>query len=291
MADNAYDDQNASDQQPLAQNVGGNDIESAVEMGAQGAQAMGGKIQNAYDEETADQKDQHEAPPPPPYCIKLMNWFPIRLFCFIGGVALITCLILDFVFNKDAFIQFFVRIYLLFFAFVILIIESPVWTCTRWAQIKVFFWFRILSRMWGRAWFYLFVTILCFGEFDNDNPAEFTIVAGFYLIVIAILSFIFSKLAATKLNRIYIYVASGSEGDEMEGKFLKKYDELVNVTNDGKLGSFQIAKLAKDAGRELSNAERHAIQTYLDESCNGHVSKEDFMKQFLRLSTEKQRFL
>ena len=175
MADNAYDDQDASDKQPLAQNAGGsgNDIESAVQMGAVGAQAMGGKIQNAYDEETADQKDQHEAPPPPPFCLKLMNWFPLRLFCFIGGVGLIACLILDFIFNRDAFIQFFVRIYLLLFALVIVMIESPTWTCTRWFQIRTFFWFRILSRMWGRAWFYLFVTILCFGEFDNDNPAEF----------------------------------------------------------------------------------------------------------------------
>lgn len=90
---------------------------------------------------------------------------------------------------------------------------------------------------------------------------------------------------------MYIFVAAGSEGDEMEGKFLKKYDELVALNTEGKLGSMQIAKLAKDAGRELSNSERHAIQTYLDESCNGYVSKEDFMKQFLRLSTEKQRFL
>ena len=39
-----------------------------------------------------------------------------------------------------------------------------------------------------------------------------------------------------------------------------------------------------------------AIQTFLDESCNGHVSKEDWMKQFVTQYQEKkggfkQRFL
>merc|ERR1712099_67979 len=105
---------------------------------------------------------------------------------------------------------------------VIMIIEAPVWTCTRFFQLKIFFWFRILSRMWGRAWFYLFVTILCFAELEQENTAIGASVAGFYLLIISLLSFIFSKLAANKYNRMYVYMASGAEGDDLDGKLEKK---------------------------------------------------------------------
>ena len=109
---------------------------------------------------------------------------------------------------------------------------------------------------------------------------------------ICLLSFVFSKLSATKFNRIYIFVASGSEGDELLMKFEKKYVELTQNNASGeKLGSSEVIKLAEEAGRKLSNAERYAIQTFLDESCNGHVSKEDFIKQFSILINRKQRFL
>ena len=163
----AYDDDIPPNFEPRDNEMG-----QAIEMGAVGVAQMGGKIANAYDEDTAQQKDEHQAPPPPSYIVNLCNWFPLRLFSFIAGCGLIAAAILDFIFNDDAFIQFILRIYLLFFGIVIMSIESPVWTCTRWIQTKVFFWFRILARMWGRAWFYLFVTILCFGEFDQENVGE-----------------------------------------------------------------------------------------------------------------------
>lgn len=115
--------------------------------------------------------------------------------------------------------------------------------------------------------------------------------AGFYLIFISILCFIFSKLAARKLNRMYEFVAAGTEEDEMEARFMKKFDELVSVNTQERMTSMEVVKLAKDAGRGLANSERHAIQTYLDESCHGWVTKEDFMKQMLRMREVKMRFL
>eukprot|EP00483_Globobulimina_turgida_P002853 UN02858 len=207
----AYDESD-DDQSPLAGNHGS----AALELGAVGAKQMGGKIEEQYNNDVETQKDQHEAPPAPSFWINLCRWFPLRIFCFLGGAALVTCTILDFMFNGDAFIQFIIRIYLLFFGVVIMIIEAPTWTCTAYFQLKIFFWFRILSRTWGRAWFYLFITILCFGEFEQENAAEFTIVAGFYLMVTALFSFFVSKTAATKYNRMYVYIAGGSEGEELE---------------------------------------------------------------------------
>ena len=90
---------------------------------------------------------------------------------------------------------------------------------------------------------------------------------------------------------MYEYVAAGTEGEEMEMRFSQKYDELVPPDSGRNMGSAEVVKLAKQAGRELANSERHAVQTYLDESCNGHVTKDDFMKQFLRLKENKQKYL
>ena len=148
-------------------------ISQTLEMGAAHTTTMKNKVADAYKQETAQQKDQHEAPPPSPYCVNLFNWFPLRMFCVLGGAVLVLAAILDFLFNSDAFIQFLLRVFLLISGIIIMIIEAPVWTCTRWLQTKIFFWFRILSRMWGRGWFYTFTTILCFAEFEQENPAEF----------------------------------------------------------------------------------------------------------------------
>lgn len=89
-------------------------------------------------------------------------------------------------------------------------------------------------------------------------------------------------------------MAAGSEGEELEGRFMRKFDELDTGGMAGTIGSAEIVKLATQASRTLSNSERHAIQTFLDESCNGHVSKEDFMRQFVTQYLEKgfkQKFL
>ena len=118
-----------------------------------------------------------------------------------------------------------------------------------------------------------------------------TIAAGFFLLFLSVASFVFSKLGAKKLLRIYEYVAAGTEGEEMEAKFSEKYDELVPPDSERHMGAEEVVKLANQAGRKLANSERHAIQAYLDESCHGFVTKDDFMKQFLRLKENKQRFL
>merc|ERR1712173_199821 len=115
------------------------------------------------------QSDQHEAPPPPTFCIKLFNWFPL------------------------------------------------------------------LSRMWGRAWFYLFVSILCYGGANSETGAIFTVIAGVYITIISILSFVFSRLAGKKFARMREYIAAGAEGDEMEGRFMRKFDELDN-DSDARIG-------------------------------------------------------
>ena len=133
----------------------------------QGVEALGGRLKNQYDDDIEPQRDQHKAPRTPTFCLNLCNCFPLRIFSFFGGAILIVCTVLDTLFNNDTMIQFFLRVYLVFFGIIIMLIESPRWSCTTYFQLKIFFWYRILSRMWGRAWLYLFITVLCFGEFDR----------------------------------------------------------------------------------------------------------------------------
>jgi hypothetical protein len=264
--------------------------EIAVAAGSAVADQAINNAKDDYNKSSQTQSNQHEAPPPPSFCINLFNWFPLRLFCFIGGVLLVLGPILDLIFADTNAIQFFIYVYAICFGIITMFVESPTWKCTRKPQLKFFFWFRLLSRMWGRAWFYIFISVLCYaGSSSEGDKPIFTITAGAYCTLIGILSFFFSRLAAKKYVRIYTYIAAGTEGDELIGKFMRKFDEL-DLTQDATIGSVEITKIAEQAGRVLSNSERHAIQTFLDESCNGHVSKEDWMKMWMTYNT-KQHFL
>ena len=213
--------------------------------------------QNEYEESTKTQQDHNAAPPPPPFCIKLMNWFPIRLAAFGGGILLLVCPILDFIIGKPAFIQAFIYIYLMGFGIVVVCCESPSFKGMRKAQLGIFFWFRLMSRMWGRAWFYLFVSILCFSGVGGGGGGGFTLVAGIYLMVICIASFVFSRMAGKKFARLREFIAAGAEGDQMVGRFMRKFDELDKGGKEGTIGSAEIVKVMAEAGRTISNSERH----------------------------------
>ena len=228
----AYDDDDSNAQLSNV-NIGINEVQAvanyipeeqqkqiAISAGSAVANQAANKMQNDYNESAKTQSDQHEAPPPPTFCIKLFNWFPLRYFSFAGGILLIASPILDLAFTKTQAIQFFIYVYLVAFGVITVFVESPTWTCTRFFQLKLFFWFRLLSRMWGRAWFYLFVSILCYGGANSESGAVFTIIAGVYITVISILSFIFSRMAGKKFARMREYIAAGAEGDEMEGRML-----------------------------------------------------------------------
>ena len=93
MANSAYDD-DVEVNKPLTPVSG----QGNVELGAIGGQVQ--SVQNAYDEETAAQSNQHAAPPPPPYCVRILNWFPIRYASWLGGIVLLAGVILDFIFNQ-----------------------------------------------------------------------------------------------------------------------------------------------------------------------------------------------
>merc|ERR1719510_2878666 len=181
----------------------------AVSAGSAVANQAMNQVANDYEEQAKTQQDHNEAPPPPPFCLKLLAWFPIRMAALIGGGLLLLCPILDFIFSKPKFIQAFIFIYLIGFGVVALASEALPLKAFRKMQLGIFFWFRLMSRMWGRAWFYLFVSILCFAGVESDSGAVFTVIAGVYLLIISISSFCFSRMAGKKFARLREFIAAG----------------------------------------------------------------------------------
>ena len=55
--------------------------------------------------------------------------------------------------------------------------------------------------MWGRAWFYFFISLLCFVEIQTQFTITFLV--GIYLFVVALLMLIISRQAASKYRRIF----------------------------------------------------------------------------------------
>jgi len=254
------------------------------------------QVSDAYDSTANDFRTANAAvadhnPPveTPSWIVRCFNWMPLRWFLFSAGLLFVATTILDMAVYGDKVegIGNLVFFYIFCIGFLMMIIEAPAMKLTRGCQLGIFFWFRLLSRMWGRAWFYLFNAFLCFSQYPDTYPISSFI--AMYLIALIIIMFVVSRSAAQKYQRIFVYVSAGTEGPEREKRFEAKFDQL-DVAKTGYITSTNIVQLATEAGRSLSNSERHAIQTFLDQGCNGKVSKEDFLKQFREYNL-KQRFL
>jgi len=284
----AYED--ISVEQPLAQvttvsnvYVDNNTATIATKVGESLAINVAQNITENYKQQTASQSDHNPMPEAPNWCMRAVNWIPIRWFAFIGGLLLIALPIVEIIF-KTSVIHSLIYIYLIFFGLLTVIVEAPTFVLTSRLQLGIYYWFRLLSRTWGRASFYIFVSVLCF-RLGKGIP----IFVGIWMLLVGIIMFFYSRSAAKKYVRIFIFISSGSEGEELKMKFCNKFDEL-DLDHDQFIGSAEIVKVAAQGGRTLSNAERHAIETFLDVSCNGRISKTDWWKQFSIYNVE-QRYL
>ena len=120
--------------------------------------------------------------------------------------------------------------------------------------------------------------------------------AGIYMTALSLLMLAFSVMAAKQYRLMYEYMASGGSeerliGDEFQGNdgldAQKLYSRVSSYFNeldhdrDGKIGAGELHSFAEHAlKRNLSNAERYTIQLFLDCSCQGYITKEDWCKQF-----------
>eukprot|EP01083_Nonionella_stella_P031631 86618_1 len=243
-------------------------------------------------------------------CNKGYNWFPLGVFAWISGFLLIACCLGDMITMETNFIEFWLYVYVIIGALLILLIDMPIGVSIKikWimkCQLIVFDWVKLFRRIWGRCVLYIILMVTCASFLANDNdPSDFRSVpwiGGLYLCVITVLSFIFSSVAAKKYNAIREYIIKSTviqvnddnlanlkstgmlDGSDVDDeialkKFVSKYNEL-DTDNTGKLNMKELAQLGKECGNTFSNSEKHAIMLLLDKECNGYITRPEWILQ------------
>ena len=108
------------------------------------------------------------------WCIALFYWIPIRYLCFMGSMALFILPFLDVRFQTGiTFVEWLLYWYIQLFAIIAIFIESPTWILTRKIQLTIYKWCRILRRTWGRAVFYISISLLTFAELQGIHYSHF----------------------------------------------------------------------------------------------------------------------
>ena len=75
--------------------------------------------------------------------------------------------------------------------------------------------------------------------------------------------------------------------NEIINKIQNHYIRL-DINRSRKLGANELYKFSQDAlNRKLSNSERYTLQCYLDVTCNGYITPQDWTKQFLNSTNVK----
>jgi len=231
------------------------------------------------------------------YCRGLFYWIPIRQLCLLGSLLF---LILPFFGNYKgkSLGVYFMSWYIQLFGILGLFIESPTWWLTKKVQLAVFFYARFLRRTSGRALFYFSVSLCTFASV-HDAGVNATMFAGIFMVAVALLMLMFSFLAAKQLHEMYSYMRHNGQmdGDKVDHGIdnfnedveehlkerLTNYYAQIDHERSNKIGSKQLHSFAEQAlKRKLSNSENYTIRLYLDASCNGHVTAEDWAKQFMR---------
>jgi len=223
------------------------------------------------------------------YLTSMFYWVPIRSLCLLGCVCMFVFPFIDDKFSSPTFIQYLLGWYIQFFAIIGMFMESPTWWLTKKAQLSIFSWARFLRRTSGRAFFYFTVALLTFAPVKEDG-VNLTFCVGVYMLCVSALMMVFSRLAAKQLHLMFGFMRnSGKEMGHAEEQFGAFYEQ-IDVRRTGKVGSAELHAFAEQSlRRKLSNSENYTIRLYLDCSCLGYVTPEDWTKQFM--NTKRVKFL
>jgi len=248
----------------------------------------------------AQPNNNHYAPSPSPsdtkvsqcqsYLTSMFYWLPIRSLCLLGCVCMFVFPFIDDKFSSPTFIQYLLGWYIQFFALLGMFIESPTWWLTKRVQLAIFSYARFLRRTSGRAFFYFTVSLLTFAPVKEDG-ANLTFFAGVYMLGVASLMMVFSRLAAKQLHIMFAFMRNSEDvqGQHAEDQLTAFYNS-IDYNRTGKVGSAELHTFAEQSlKRKLSNSENYTIRLYLDQSCLGYVTREDWTKQFMK--TNKVKFL
>eukprot|EP00494_Astrolonche_serrata_P026869 UN27132 len=184
---------------------------------------------------------------------------PLRYLAIFSGVCLFLAGLVDFMVDFHTAADFLTNLYLMFFGFLIFIIETKQNRWNKSLQDSIFYWALFLQRYWGRAFLYIFLGILCM----SDTKHWWRVVLSLPSLLIAIGMYSVSYRSAKKLNRINQFISQGFEGEEQTKKISAKFHEIVPTDF---LLSVDIIKLSEEANRDLTSTEADCIMRFFDVS-------------------------
>lgn len=230
---------------------------------------------------------QGGAPPPTSdggYFAKLN--IHITYVTVLSSLWIIAASILNMILSKPGLADVIMDCYLIFFSFCFLTISLPNanmrgfgWLSKTRNSIEI--WTRFLSTNWGRGWFFIFISMLAFG----DNSV-WRIITGIVLIINGILSIWCGRLAAAKYNRLREHLCAGKEGDALLNAV--QANAMAGFNADGVLYESGVKALILASGRQVTNSEVHAIYVFFDREHTNSVDIEMFaerLAQTIRLKS------
>jgi len=241
--------------------------------------------QGGWDHEN---QDKNNSMPEEKSCVKEMQtqcgWcsakMPLQILLVLTGLAFIIAGVLDFHYNFDSFLDLFVNIYLILFGILVVVIEAPRTAATASIQDRVFYWAMFLSRLWGRAWFYFFLSILCLSDGSGSTPK---IVVAILVFCIVIIMFFVGYSSAAKALRINVFISQGAENEQRLQKIQAKFHELDNC-QAGFILDTHLKIVAEEADRQLSTSELTTILRFFNKSMDNQISLEEWMDGFEELA-------
>lgn len=201
-------------------------------------------------------------------------YLPLRYLLMFAGAFLIFAAIFDFIKFQNA-LDFFVNIYLMVFGVLIIVIEIPRTSWNQKVQDRIFYWAMFVARLWGRAWLYFFVAILCVMDFRSWPKG----LAGVFVIFLVIVMYFVGVNSATKLKRMNVFVTKGTEGEQRKEMYRAKFVELDTAQMNHLTGD-HIKILAEQADRTLSSSECETIMRFFNYDFRGEITLAEWLEGF-----------
>jgi len=200
----------------------------------------------------------------------------IRMWATIGGASFFAAGLVGIITSILSFnlIQLVTSIYLFVIGSTILGLEIPptfCCGCNKGLQNRVYRWARLARRYWGRAFLYLFFSVLCL--LDQDSTVK--PVLGGVVMGICFLMWIVSFVSAGAARQIYSYVTKNATGDEARQRWEHAFHEIAH--HKDALDADDLQRLGRISGRWMNASERFTLLRYFDEFITNDITLKEWM--------------
>uniref|UniRef100_A0A7S2XB37 EF-hand domain-containing protein n=1 Tax=Lotharella oceanica TaxID=641309 RepID=A0A7S2XB37_9EUKA len=201
--------------------------------------------------------------------------YSMRVAGLLGGLATLLCAVLGFF---STLTRFPVYCYVIGFGFISVVMDISQFMCTAGMKSWIEKEFKILTRLWGKGIFYIFIGTLLLWQWGL-----IPIIVGSYMMLVGILMILISFQSGRKLGSLRQKLVAQTDM-EVEEAF-KKYDKDGN----GWISDAEFKDLAREHEISLNANEMDAAKNILDTDRNGKIDKNEFRvwlttERFIRIS-------